>query len=180
MNDVSAIQALHRNAMDRTDVALLAQRRGDAAEALLQFREAFELERRAARSLADDYDAEPSRSVLLRSAASLALDAQLTSEAEKLACTALAGNPPAEIAEELRDLLEQIHFQRHLELRGITLEQEEMQLSIAGQDVGFGIAPTETFLERVEHTQKLLQPGTLHDGAARCKLRSHFQDREAA
>jgi hypothetical protein len=60
------------------------------------------------------------------------------------------------IADELRDLLEQVYFQRHLELRGVTLGDEEIQMSITGEDVGFGIAPTEIFIGRVENTEKLL------------------------
>ena len=77
-------------------------------------------------------------------------------EAEKLIYRALAGNPPVEIAEELRDLLEQVTFQRHLELRGVTLGDEEFQMVIAGNSVGFGIAPADEFLGRVRSTENIL------------------------
>jgi hypothetical protein len=87
---------------------------------------------------------------------SLALDCNLIPEAEKLICTALIGRPPAEIAEELRDLLEQVNFQRHLELRGIALHETEVQMSISGNAVGFGIAPVEAFINRVQDAEKLL------------------------
>ena len=50
------------------------------------------------------------RSVLHRSAASLALECGALREAERLIAAALSGDPPDEIAEELRDLLEQVYF----------------------------------------------------------------------
>ena len=84
--------------------AVLAQRAGDRALTSRMFRMAFRLERAAAELIADDLTAEPSRSVLLRSAASLALDCGENSEANRLINLALSGNPPAEIAEELHAL----------------------------------------------------------------------------
>jgi hypothetical protein len=142
--------------MEQTDLALAARQQGDEVNALLYFHKAYELEAQAASALNTRLDAEPTRSVLLRSAATLALDCKLIAEAEKLVCTALIGNPPVQLADELRDLLEQIHFERHLALRGIELQPDEIQMSIAGKSVGYGIAPTEAFLKRVENTEILL------------------------
>ena len=88
---------------------------------------------------------EPTRSVLHRSAASLALECDEIREAERLIGRALSGNPPDEIAEELRDLLEDVYFLRHLSLRGIVLQPDEFQLSLEGDAIGFGIAPTNYF-----------------------------------
>jgi hypothetical protein len=148
------IKSLHRNAMDKTDLALNAQQMGDHKQALALFGEAYDMEKKAAYMAASDD--EPTRSVLLRSAASLALDCKLPLEAEKLICLALSGQPPEQIAQELRDLLEQVNFQRHLDLRGIVLHEDEIQMSIAGEGVGFGIAPTELFLHRIEKTENLI------------------------
>jgi hypothetical protein len=67
-------------------------------------RSAFEQESQAAALVVDVIDAEPTRSVLHRSAASLAIDCGELQAAERLITTALSGNPPAEIAAELRDL----------------------------------------------------------------------------
>ncbi len=153
---MSGVKTTHRQAMEQTDLALAARRHGDEALALRHFRKAYELEAQAAAAYATRLDAEPTRSVLFRSAATLALDCGLLPEAEKLVCTALIGNPPESIADELRDLLEQIHFERHLALRGIALQPDEIQMSIAGKSVGYGIAPTEAFLRRVETAENLL------------------------
>jgi hypothetical protein len=153
---VSGVKTTHRKAMEQTDLAHAARRQGDEVLALRHFQKAYELEAKAAAAFATRTDAEPTRSVLFRSAATLALDCKLLPEAEKLVCTALTGDPPDDIAEELRDLLEQIYFERHLALRGIKLQPDEIQMSIAGRAVGFGIAPTEAFLRRVESAETLL------------------------
>jgi hypothetical protein len=153
---MSGVKTTHREAMEQTDLALAARQQGDEVLALRHFHKAYELETQAADAYASRLEAEPTRSVLFRSAATLALDCKLLPEAEKLVCTALTGNPPDDVAEELRDLLEQIYFERHLALRGIQLQSDEIQMSIAGKAVGFGIAPTEAFLRRVENAENLL------------------------
>jgi hypothetical protein len=80
----------------------------------------------------------------------------LPQEAEKLIHTALSGNPEPAIEEELRDLLEQVTFRRHLKVRGVLLSDDEVQLSLAGGTVGYGIVPARTLLSRVELTETLL------------------------
>jgi len=153
---MSGVKTTHRDAMEQTDLALAARQQGDEVLALRHFHKAYELEAQAAAAYATRLDAEPTRSVLFRSAATLALDCKLLPEAEKLVCTALTGNPPEDIADELRDLLEQIYFERHLALRGIQLQADEIQMSIAGKAVGFGIVPTDAFLRRVGNAENLL------------------------
>lgn len=153
---MSSITELHKRAMDLAETAFVAQQSGDSSRAQGLFRDAFALEAEAAERLEREYDAEPSRSILYRSAASLALDCGELEQAERLIHTALTGHPPADIAEELRDLLEQVSFQRHLDLRGITLEPSELQVSIAGEAIGFGIAPSDEVLDRVKKAQTLV------------------------
>ncbi len=99
----------HRRAMELAERADEAKRQGNMEQARLLFRQAFEAERQAAEGVAPDLTAEPTRSVLHRSAASLAVDCGELREAERLIAVALSGNPPEEIAEELRDLLQQVY-----------------------------------------------------------------------
>lgn len=146
----------HREAMEFVDKALVARQRGQERQHLSFLKRALELERAAADQVAHDVGFEPTRAVLHRSAASIALDCGELLVAEQLICRGLLGSPPVEIAEELRDLLEQVNFRRHLALRGVKLETNEFQMSIAGGDVGFGIAPTNAFVDRVQTTEKLL------------------------
>jgi hypothetical protein len=106
---MSQIEALHERAMALSDEAFLAKRQGDQLRALRLSHEALRNEVAAAELVKDNLAAEPTRSVLYRSAASLAIDCEEYREAERLIATALAGNPPVEIAQELRDLLLQIY-----------------------------------------------------------------------
>jgi tetratricopeptide (TPR) repeat protein len=153
---VTNIKLIHRQAMEQSDLALLEKRKGSVEAAARHLQSAFELESQAANALLNELDAEPTRSVLYRSAATLAKDCGRYLEAEKLINRAMGGNPPGEIADELRDLLEQVNFQRHLELRGVTLGEDEIQMVIAGNSVGFGMAPADEFLGRVRSTETLL------------------------
>lgn len=147
---------IHHEAMELADQAYVARLHGDSEKAKELLRKAFEKEREAARLMVDDHDKEPTRSVLHRSAASLAIDCGDIREAERLISLALAGNPPDEIASELRDLLEQVFFARHLSLRGIELQSNEFQFSIWGELVGSGIAPSEEFIGRVKTIETLI------------------------
>jgi tetratricopeptide (TPR) repeat protein len=142
--------------MEQSDLALMERARGNASAAHSYFQSAYELEATAANALLHDVSSEPTRSVLFRSAATLAQDCGRFEDAEKLIYKALAGEPPSDIAAELRDLLEQVNFQRHLELRGVELSDDEIQMAITGKSVGFGMAPTDAFLARVRSTETLL------------------------
>ena len=150
------IQQLHTEAMNAADDALLAARRGQLPRAKKLHLKAFELERQSAELAVKRKAKEPTRSVLLRSAGTLALRCGEVREAERLVAIALSGNPPAEIADELRDLLEEVHFARHLELRGLVLGEDELQFSIAGPAVAPGVAPTEDLVRRIETFQTLV------------------------
>ena len=150
------VETLHHEAMDLAEEAALAQALGEIDKARALFAEAFHHERQAAQRLENELQLEPTRSILFRSAASLALDCQDYPAAEKLIAKGLSGEPPAEIAEELRDLFETVHFQRHLDLRGVVLQPREFQMSISGKAVGFGVADSEVFIERVQDLERMI------------------------
>ena len=105
---MQTIEANHVRAMEFVDRAREARQRGDAAAVSQNFTEAFLLEKQAAEAKVPFIDVEPTRSVLLRSAASLALECRREEEAERLACLGLSGKPPVEIRAELRDVLKTI------------------------------------------------------------------------
>lgn len=157
MTNPAEVNALHNKAMDLAGKAFRADIHGEYATAESLFQEAFDLERQAALLVVDEPNAEPTRSVLLRSAATLAVDCHEFREAERLIAIALAGNPPAEIAEELRDLLETVYFSRHLSLRGLELDPGEFQVSLTGgAAIGFGLVESSQFLRRADLVEKLL------------------------
>jgi len=153
MNEINKI---HDEAMNLAELAAVAKVKGDVEQADNLLRQAYENEVKAANLLMDVSSPEPTRSVLFRSAASLAIDCNELREAEKLIAIGLAGSPPTDIAEELRDLFERVNFRRHLELRGIILEDDELQMSIAGRSVSVGIAPSDQLVGRIEHARRLI------------------------
>jgi uncharacterized protein HemY len=138
---MSKINDLHEKAMQLSDEAFFAKRRGDLDGFLRFSREALELETQAADLLKENLEAEPSRSVLYRSAASIAIDCQEFRQAERLIATALSGNPPTEIAVELRDLLEQLSFKQQAEIKSNKIKSAKLTianrtLKVTGYRVG--------------------------------------------
>lgn len=151
---MNSVNHLHKKAMEFADLGLRRRARGNAEESLEYFEQALHYELAAIDEL--DKTEELAWAVLHRSAGTLALDCRDFLQAEKIVATALAQEPHPEIAEELRGLLEQIYFQRHLDLKGITLQEDEIQLSLSGQEVGNGFVNVEEIYERISSSSKLI------------------------
>jgi hypothetical protein len=107
MNEVNYLDC---EAKRLDDAAEKAHRDGNVTMARECLRQAFDRARQAADLIAGDLYHDPPRSKYHQSAALLALKCGDLREAERLIATALSGYPPDEIAEELRDLLEQVYF----------------------------------------------------------------------
>ena len=105
MSSQQEIKELHDQAMSLVDDAIIARHRGDLDLTKQKYREAFPLEKEAALRAKEASIGEPTESVLLRSAATIALNPGMYPDAEKLACLALSGDPPNAIADELREVL---------------------------------------------------------------------------
>jgi hypothetical protein len=105
---IQAAQGHHRDAMEFLDKALVAKSKGKMRLHFKLIEKAFQLESAAASLVAENLDLEPTRSILHRSAANLAFQCGKLRDAEKLIAIGLSGSPPDEIAEELRDLYEQV------------------------------------------------------------------------
>lgn len=148
------VKDLHRKAMKYNDLAIIAKRENPSKVSEYALK-AFEFEKQAFILYSSESNAEPTRTVLLRSAANLAMLAAKPREAEKLVAIGLAGEPPVDLAEELRAVLQQANFFRHLESKGVELDSNEIQLSISGNAVGHGIIRSDEFLNRIEIIEKL-------------------------
>ncbi|NET58206.1 MAG: hypothetical protein F6K47_19235 [Symploca sp. SIO2E6] len=127
---MNKVRELHEQAMDLAEQAAIKKLRGDMLEVGKILRRALDLEAEAAMMVADNLQAEPTRSVLHRSAAALAIECGELQMAEKLIASALAGIPPLDIAEELKDLFIQINLRQYLERRGVQLAQEQLELLV--------------------------------------------------
>ena len=107
---MSAMTDVHRRAMQFAALGLTERMRGNEDGAASLFKQALENELAAIQELEKLGEAiEPTYSVLHRSAATLALDCNEFRLAEKLASTALAGEPHPKIADELRDVLVKVY-----------------------------------------------------------------------
>ena len=122
------VRTLHEQAMDLAEQAAIKKLRGESNDVAAILQQALALEAEAAGMVADDMEAEPTRSVLHRSAATLAVQCGELQQAEKLIAVALAGQPPLDVAEELKDLFIQINLQRYLERKGVQLADDQLQL----------------------------------------------------
>ena len=151
---MNSVNDLHKKAMECADLGLKKRARGNAKDSLVYFEKALRYELAAIKEL--DQKDGLAWAVLHRSAGTLALDCRDFRQAEKIVATALAQEPHPAIAEELRDLLEEIHFQRPLDLKGITLQEDEIQLSLSGQEVGNGFVKMEEIYERISSASKLI------------------------
>lgn len=149
------IQELHTKAIEYADEAFMKKFNGFPVEAKELFNKALALESQAAYAAKESKIGEPSVSILFKSAASLAMNCDKLIEAEKLICMALYGEPPIEIAEELRNLLEELYFQRHLQLQGVSLNSTELQMVIAGKGIGYGMAKSEIVFDKVNTFEKI-------------------------
>ena len=125
---MSKVQDLHQQAMDLAEQADLKKLSGDVTQANEILKQALALETEAAQLMAEDMTAEPTRSVLHRSAATLAIECGELQMAEKLIAVAISGTPPLDIAEELKDLFIQINLHKYLERRGVQLAEDQLQL----------------------------------------------------
>ncbi len=104
---MTQIDVLHTQAMDLAENAFLAQRKGDNTTFVHLSKEAFLLEKAAAMLLQSNLDAEPSRSILFKSAAFLAFDAQEYQACRDMITYTLLGKPDDIIKTEMNQLFEE-------------------------------------------------------------------------
>lgn len=151
---MNSSRSAHDRAMDLAYLARRAQSVGDTETASRLFGRALEGELAAIEAL--DQPSSLTFAVLHRSAAWLALESKDVRLAEKLASTALAQDPPPQVADELRDVWEQANFQRHLRVRGVTLSDSEIQMSLSGPGVGLGVTEWAGYRARVDDTLRMI------------------------
>jgi hypothetical protein len=139
----------HHAAMDALDEADAATRRGDDVRAKAATRRALVLEARAAANVPPRL--EPTRSVLYRSAASIAVELGETIEARRLASEGLRGEPPAEIKAEIFHVLDRIddrsvaasneaHVVQQLRIRNAPRSSRSLTIPIVAQIQSLWIA----------------------------------------
>ena len=153
---MSKVEVLHNQAMDLAEHAFMLKRQGHIQKAIIKFQEALKLEEEATDFFSISKENEPTRSILFKSAASLAYNAKEYVLAERLIANGLAGYPPTEIREELKNLFEDVTFSRHLELNGLHLSNDSWMMSLYGNATKFGGTAVNQLMMRVDKVTKLL------------------------
>jgi len=131
------IQELHRHAMELADKADFLKTQEKTAEADDLYRQSLKAERDAAFAAKQQQIGEPTESVLFRSAATIAFEIKDYREAERLVCLGLSGNPPVEIANELRSLYDAVSMERNMTemtLEYASKEQENVTITIPARE----------------------------------------------
>ena len=131
------IQELHTQAMELAEQADFLRMQGKVEDANKLYVQSLDVERQAAYEARDRHFGEPTESVLFRSAATLAYGLQDLRESERLVCMGLSGNPPQEIANELRDLYDKVSIERSLmqiDSDVDTKQREEVTITIPTQE----------------------------------------------
>lgn len=153
-SDPKLIISVHEQAMDWADKARSARRDRDEDTYLRFMKNAFELEKKAALMIQSE-ESEPTRSVLHRSAASLAYKCKLYREAEKLISRAVAGQPPREILQELRRLNRKVYFELRMEEREVAVSKQEFSMNLDGNEIIEGLAPVDLVTPRITKLKKI-------------------------
>ena len=103
---MNIVTVLHNKAMEFADEALLAKMEGNKEASTSLFEKAFSLEKEAAISIKEKGQKSDSWYILVRSAASLAINCGRYQDAEALIQKGLSGTPPGFIVKELNELKE--------------------------------------------------------------------------
>lgn len=151
------VRDLHREAMALAQEASLYRKRGEFDTARKLELQAVPLEVQAASQVEKLTESEPTRSILYQSAASLAFQAGDYATAQRLVFEGLSGYPPPRVEQELKHLFDQINFESHLAVNEEKLTAAEMQLSIAGDMVGYGRVAYSAFEDRMRATITLIE-----------------------
>ncbi len=155
---MTTVKELHEQAMDIAYEASALRDFGgseSAERAGELFSEALEYEREAAFLVPDSDRAEPTRSILFRSAASLALQAGLYNEAFSLVGHGMSGKPSPKLLKDFLDVIDDIKQAQSVNLYRSGIGGSDILLSLLGDAIGVGQTPYRELKNRVESLKKL-------------------------
>ena len=157
---MTTVKELHQKAMDIAHEAIIARNSGDSDKADQLILQAYEFELLAASQVPNGQQSEPTKSILYRSAASLAFQADQYNEAIRLIAIGLSGYPPPRIQHDLLNLLDQVKFKLYLTETEQDLADEGLLVVMRGKAVDVGRVLYKEFKERYENTISLIDKTT--------------------
>lgn len=105
---MSIVKQIHDEAMRIYQDAIILSVKGKDSDAEKEYEKAYRLESDAAELVSQKPNSEPTRSILFRSAATLAYQAGDYDNSLNLIGKCLSGNPTVRIKNEIRELYEKI------------------------------------------------------------------------
>lgn len=153
---MSTVRELHERAMEYAHLAMLARDHRESDTARNHAQTAFALELQAAQLVPHSDRAEPTRSILYRSAASLAYQSGNFNEAIRVIGLGISGNPPPKILADLLSLLDQVKFNLYLQSLDDSLSNDGLLLTIRGSAVGSGLILYPEFKRRFDNVILLI------------------------
>jgi hypothetical protein len=126
MTELERAKIIHEKAMALSQEATMARIWNDETKAQILYKESFDLEREAAYIYSERFDKEPIRSILYRSAASLAVECLMYQEADLLIQQGLSSTTPLDVINDFRELKEKID-QELLESLDLVKQQRRMK-----------------------------------------------------
>lgn len=133
--DQAELNRLHDRSMELAGKAKEVEKAGGSKAANYLWKAAWDHERRVADQLLPHFDLEPSRGIIFRSAASLALRFGDTQLAERYAAQGLAGSVNDQVRTELRELLDEVRLVEHMQTMETSLQEEQLHVSMTGSRV---------------------------------------------
>lgn len=149
------VENSHAATMRLYEQALASRAQGSYAEFCKSAEMALNLETQAAYAYDSASGDEPTRSVLFRSAATIAIEAGKYEEALKLAGAGLSKSGP--IISEFVALVKDAEFRRNLRSSNLRLSDETLRLSLDGGAVGYGFVPYQKFQHRIDALCKMIR-----------------------
>ena len=124
---MNAVRKLHNQAMYFVDQANAANRRNAPVEEVAELaNKALHFEMKAAAKVLGNLEAEPTRSILFRSSASLALQCHRYGEAIRLAAIGLSGYVHPEFRDELIDVINEARAKEKANEKAGQVEVDEL------------------------------------------------------
>jgi len=147
---MSSVKELHNKAMLLLQDAIVLRHDGNDNIAKEKYKEAFALESKAAELVSQKNNCEPTRSILYRSAASLAYQSDDFHSSLNLIGKCLSGNPTPKIHNEIRALYENVNFKMYLNQKKMILTDEGLDFHLIGNQISDGLIFYKAFIDRIK------------------------------
>lgn len=152
-----SVKSLHEQAMNIAQSAMILRENEQYSAAISKYEEAFNIEKKAAFMVSKESQSEPTRSILFRSAASLAYQAELYIDASQMVGEGLSGYPPKRVFHELNLINEKIKLAIYNIENELVPKSEGFIFHLTGNAIEYGIIYYSDFLKRAEAMQKILR-----------------------